>query len=238
MVVAIDRFHCIFFLFSCIIFKVNFQLWGWEMPSCNITPYQWCVYGLLGLSDDLREGLKINKGPLLGYIDSLHFWLPVGLQSIHAVSASIQSTKVFDALSGEFNWNNCEIFLGDSFFSGFTQTKHINIYFITWNYWSVLDLFSFRGVVQERCNSSALAMELRFYCLHPLISSSWFTNTVPYISIWLCYPLPSCSSAWMKKHGFVRAFAVGHQRRAVQKPSKHHGILAAYRCYLLALRAP
>ena len=32
------------FLFPCIIFKVNFQLWGSEMPSCNITPYQWCVY--------------------------------------------------------------------------------------------------------------------------------------------------------------------------------------------------
>ena len=26
--------------------------------------------------------LKINKGPLLGYIDSLHLWLPVGLQNI------------------------------------------------------------------------------------------------------------------------------------------------------------
>ena len=32
------------FLFPCIIFKVNFQSWGSEMPSCNITPYQWCVY--------------------------------------------------------------------------------------------------------------------------------------------------------------------------------------------------
>ena len=72
----------IFFLFPCIIFKVNFQLWGSEMPSCSITPYQWCVYWLLGLSEYLREGLKINKGPLLGYIDSLHLWLPVGLQSI------------------------------------------------------------------------------------------------------------------------------------------------------------
>ena len=41
-------------------------------------PYQWCVYWLLGLSEDLREGLKINKGPLLGYIDCLHLWLPVG----------------------------------------------------------------------------------------------------------------------------------------------------------------
>ena len=61
-----------FFLFPCIISKVNFQLWGSEMPSCNITPYQWCVYWLLGLSEDLREGLKINKGPLLGFIDSLH----------------------------------------------------------------------------------------------------------------------------------------------------------------------
>ena len=71
-----------FFLFPCIIFKVNFQLWGSEMPSCNITPYQWCVYWLLGSSKDLREGLKINKGPLSGYIDSLHLWLPVGLQSI------------------------------------------------------------------------------------------------------------------------------------------------------------
>ena len=72
----------VFFLFPCIIFKVNFQLWGTEMPSCNITLYQWCVYWLLGLSEDLREGLKINKGPLSGYIDSLHLWLPVGLQSI------------------------------------------------------------------------------------------------------------------------------------------------------------
>ena len=52
------------------------------MPSCNITLFQWCVYWLLGLSKDLREGLKINKGPLSGYIDSLHLWLPVGLQSI------------------------------------------------------------------------------------------------------------------------------------------------------------
>ena len=52
------------------------------MPSCNITPYQWCVYWLLGLSEDLRKGLKINKGPLSGYIDCLHLWLPVGLQSI------------------------------------------------------------------------------------------------------------------------------------------------------------
>ena len=69
----------IFFVFPCIIFKVNCQLWGWEMPSCNITPYQWCVYWLLGLSEDLREGLK---GPLLGCIDSLRLWLPVGLQSI------------------------------------------------------------------------------------------------------------------------------------------------------------
>ena len=72
----------VIFLFPCIIFKVNFQLWDSEMPSCNITPYQWCVYWLLGLSKDLREGLKINKGPLSGYIDSLHLWLPVGLQSI------------------------------------------------------------------------------------------------------------------------------------------------------------
>ena len=52
------------------------------MTSCNVTPYQWCLYWLLGLSEDLREGLKINKGPLLGYIDSLHLWLPVGLHSI------------------------------------------------------------------------------------------------------------------------------------------------------------
>ena len=52
------------------------------MPSCNTTPYQWCVYWLLGLSEDLRERLKIEKGPLLGYIDCLHLWLPVGLQSI------------------------------------------------------------------------------------------------------------------------------------------------------------
>ena len=71
-----------FFLFPCIIFKVNFQLRGSEMPSCNITPCGWCVYWLLGLSEDLRERLKINKGPLLGYIDCLHLWLPVGLQSI------------------------------------------------------------------------------------------------------------------------------------------------------------
>ena len=35
-----------------------------------------------GLSEDFREGPKINKGPLLGYIDSLHLCLPVGLQSI------------------------------------------------------------------------------------------------------------------------------------------------------------
>ena len=55
---------------------------GSEMPPCNITLYQWCVYWLLGSSKDLREGLKINKGPLLGYIGSLHLWLPVGLQSI------------------------------------------------------------------------------------------------------------------------------------------------------------
>ena len=52
------------------------------MPPCNITLYQWCVYWLLSSSKDLREGLKINKGPLLGYIGSLHLWLPVGLQSI------------------------------------------------------------------------------------------------------------------------------------------------------------
>ena len=56
----------IFFLFPCIIFKVSCQLRGSEMLFCNITPYQWCVYWLLGLSEDLREGLKI------GYIDSLH----------------------------------------------------------------------------------------------------------------------------------------------------------------------
>ena len=68
------------------------------MPSCNITPYQWCVFWLLGLSEDLREGLKINKGPLLGYIDSLHLWLPVGLPK-YPVSASVQSTKVFDTLT-------------------------------------------------------------------------------------------------------------------------------------------
>ena len=71
-----------FFLFPCIIFKGNFQLWGSEMPSCNTTSYQWCVYRLLGLSEDLREVLKINKGPLLGYIESIHLWLPVCLQSI------------------------------------------------------------------------------------------------------------------------------------------------------------
>ena len=41
-----------------------------------------CIHWLLGLSEDLREGPNINKGPLLGYIDSLHLWLPVGLQSI------------------------------------------------------------------------------------------------------------------------------------------------------------
>ena len=51
----------VFFLFPCIIFKVNFQLWGSEMPSCNRTPYQWCVYWSLNLCEDLREGLKINK---------------------------------------------------------------------------------------------------------------------------------------------------------------------------------
>ena len=58
------------------------------------------VYWLLSLSEDLREGLKINKGPLLANIDSLHFWLPVGLQE-YPVSASVQSTnstKIFDAL--------------------------------------------------------------------------------------------------------------------------------------------
>ena len=62
--------------------QISIMARGSEMPSCNITPCQWCVYWLLGLSEHLKQGLKINKGPLLGYIDSLHLWLPVGLQSI------------------------------------------------------------------------------------------------------------------------------------------------------------
>ena len=49
------------FFYSLYHFQVNFQLWGSEMPSCNMIPYQWCVYWLLGLSEDLREGLKINR---------------------------------------------------------------------------------------------------------------------------------------------------------------------------------
>ena len=87
------------------------------MPSCNITPYQWCVHSLLGLSEDLRGDSKIlspplrsslkpslNKGPLLLYL----YWLPSLLTACRAQSIQFRPpykvrivrtiTKVFDAL--------------------------------------------------------------------------------------------------------------------------------------------
>ena len=45
------------------------------------TLWMMCIL-VTGLKWKPRERLKINKGPLLGYIDSLDRWLPVGLQSI------------------------------------------------------------------------------------------------------------------------------------------------------------
>ena len=39
-----------------------------------------------------------------------------------------------------------------------------------------LDLQHFNGFVQERCNSSALAMELRLHCTNPLIYPCIFVN--------------------------------------------------------------
>ena len=105
----------VFFYFPCVILKANFQLWGSEMPSCNITPYQWCVYWLLGLSEDLMEGLKINKGPLLGHIDSLHLWLPVGLTN---------STEVFDTLSTCTTQLRIEKKLSGSFRDKNIYTRH------------------------------------------------------------------------------------------------------------------
>ena len=80
------------FLFPCIIFKVNCQLWGSVMPSCNITPYQWCVYWLLGLSEDLREELKINKRASVR-LYSFSSPLTACRPSKYPVLASVQSTN-------------------------------------------------------------------------------------------------------------------------------------------------
>ena len=67
------------FLIPCIICKVKFQLWVGLINAIlqYNTLSMMCI-----LVTGLKAGLKINKGPLLGYIDSLHLWLPVGLQSI------------------------------------------------------------------------------------------------------------------------------------------------------------
>ena len=76
--------------------------WGSEMPSCNITPYQWCLYWLLGLKWRPQGGTQNKQRASVRL-----YWLSSPLTAcrprkyMYPVSASIQSTnstKVFDAL--------------------------------------------------------------------------------------------------------------------------------------------